>query len=698
MNDDPKKDKEAIMRSNEALPPPRATDDIGGESGHAAECSERVSTRNATTKDAFDSSTQQTSPQIIEATRSLTTMGTWERGLESCNRNINGGEQNFGSLSKHSKGDGASEKRGLKRGLGKAAGSLGGANSISTSSHHSRTMSKRGLDKSNRSINCRDDIEAASSHHSTSTMKRGLGRSAKDIQAKQEAISGNSNSHRSSCNQSSLRSIFATRAQNMRGLGKNRSPSYFPPVPGAQKVGGDGTTCFVSAEQTGSSLCHLEQESMLPLDASVVLSNALILSDDTSVEDVEKPCFPGSSREQELAQTACQQTASPANEDIEVIEGTPLSMPSNGKHSRRKTMSNCSFFVFILPVVGAVMTLVVLLILRANVGDDVGVEFSPTANFSHCKPDGESPFSKDVPVSIMMEIEKRDSPESQANKWMCNDPHLEEYPIERQMQRFAMVSFFYATNGLNWYRNDHWLDYGVSECEWYSAYDEGDDSICDGDSTLLIFDFHSNNLHGSVPGLTHFYPKVRHFNVANNYLGGPPPPLASKITDLEVFVLSNNQLEGPLIADAGFASFSVRVVKLDGNAFSGNVNPIFGFLPKLEVLNLTSNAFANEVPFQLRFAQNLKYLGMGYNQWYGTLPSVLGALSNLQEMSWRGNADIVGTIPSQYGMLTRLEYLDVLGTQLAGSIPKSLCGGLGNEGRSNRIEVSANCSQVVCCI
>ena len=69
---------------------------------------------------------------------------------------------------------------------------------------------------------------------------------------------------------------------------------------------------------------------------------------------------------------------------------------------------------------------------------------------------------------------------------------------------------------------------------------------------------------------------------------------------MEVFIVSNNKFEGPLIGGGGgegnVPAFDLRVIKLDGNNLYGNPAIFFMVLTKLEVVEIAGNHFGGNVP------------------------------------------------------------------------------------------------------
>lgn len=58
-------------------------------------------------------------------------------------------------------------------------------------------------------------------------------------------------------------------------------------------------------------------------------------------------------------------------------------------------------------------------------------------------------------------------PQYQAFDWLSRNSFLSSYSQEQIIQRYAMATFYFSTNGDNWERNDLWLS-NSDECYWYS--------------------------------------------------------------------------------------------------------------------------------------------------------------------------------------------------------------------------------------
>jgi len=76
-----------------------------------------------------------------------------------------------------------------------------------------------------------------------------------------------------------------------------------------------------------------------------------------------------------------------------------------------------------------------------------------------------------LPDCTRDEIESdRNSPQAAALEWLMQDPCLSNVNCSdaRLVQRFALVTFCFATGGDDWLHNEHWLNCNVHECQWFT--------------------------------------------------------------------------------------------------------------------------------------------------------------------------------------------------------------------------------------
>ena len=308
-----------------------------------------------------------------------------------------------------------------------------------------------------------------------------------------------------------------------------------------------------------------------------------------------------------------------------------------------------------------------------------------------------SPFQEDLPLYLLKHIQDPHSPYSKANQWILQDPWLETYPQERQRQRFHMVSLYYALNGPDWTQNENWLDYEVSECEWFSQehpdhniYD--DYPVCDDNSSLLKLNLAENNLRGELHEILQFIPTLRVWNMANNAIEGPYP-ISAQIPDIDVLIMSNNKFGPRLVMNGEVHIRNCRVLIIDDNNVMGHYGAFFKETKLLEHLNLSRNHFTGPITSNLGSCTKLKSLLMSDNEYEGSMPSELGALTDLETMDCSRNSLITGTLPTELGLLTKLAFLDITETEITGDVPLALC----ERSRDGTLVLKADCSVINCC-
>jgi hypothetical protein len=88
------------------------------------------------------------------------------------------------------------------------------------------------------------------------------------------------------------------------------------------------------------------------------------------------------------------------------------------------------------------------------------------------------------------------SPQYMAYSWLLGDKFLMEYSRRRILQRYSLVTFYYATNGDQWLKNDFWLS-DRTECHWYGK--TGSRTLCNKEQELVNLELDTNNINGSLP-------------------------------------------------------------------------------------------------------------------------------------------------------------------------------------------------------
>ncbi|XXG89851.1 hypothetical protein AAC387_Pa12g1756 [Persea americana] len=120
--------------------------------------------------------------------------------------------------------------------------------------------------------------------------------------------------------------------------------------------------------------------------------------------------------------------------------------------------------------------------------------------------------------------------------------------------------------------------------------------------------------------------------------------------------------------DAG----SIEEISLPGAGLQGGLNNFsFSSFPNLMILNLSHNSLVGTIPSQVAILSKLATLDLSVNQISGSIPQELGNLMNLNELDLSDNL-LTGSIPYSLGNLTKLTVLHLYVNQINGSIPQEL--------------------------
>ena len=218
--------------------------------------------------------------------------------------------------------------------------------------------------------------------------------------------------------------------------------------------------------------------------------------------------------------------------------------------------------------------------------------------------------------------------------------------VDSISDRDALVAFYHATGGPNWYfAGYNWLT----------------------EKPLSSWGHVTTDDQGRVTGL-----EFR----ATRMVGSLPPELGA-LANLEVLkIVGNRGLgRGSIPPELGSLK-NLRVLNLRSNALTGPIPPTLSNLPELVELDLEWNRLTGQIPVGLGDLANLKVLNLSHNLLTGPIPPQLGNLGGLEVLDLQSN-DLTGPIPPELGNLGSLEVLDL---GLYGGLPGPIPPELGNLG------------------
>lgn len=88
------------------------------------------------------------------------------------------------------------------------------------------------------------------------------------------------------------------------------------------------------------------------------------------------------------------------------------------------------------------------------------------------------------------------SPQRAAFEWLRTSNNTQISSDERILQRYALASLFYATEGDQWKTTVSWLSED-DECFWYTTSNTG--MLCDSEGNMVEIHLRNNNLQGNLP-------------------------------------------------------------------------------------------------------------------------------------------------------------------------------------------------------
>jgi len=150
--------------------------------------------------------------------------------------------------------------------------------------------------------------------------------------------------------------------------------------------------------------------------------------------------------------------------------------------------------------------------------------------------------------------------------------------------------------------------------------------------------------------------------------------LILRITAGKLSIAGNYELTGTIPTEL-FLLTNMTELFLSFTLLTGTLPKKISQLSKLEVLDLNQAAISGTIPEELYAAgmDHLWFLDLAGNQFSGTISTNVGRLRSMTYLYFRENPNLVGTIPSEIGLLTALQRIHVHRSNFTGSIPDELC-------------------------
>ncbi|CAB9508260.1 leucine rich repeat [Seminavis robusta] len=298
----------------------------------------------------------------------------------------------------------------------------------------------------------------------------------------------------------------------------------------------------------------------------------------------------------------------------------------------------------------------------------------------------------DLPSTTVITIANH--PESAprlAFEWLLSDPFLPSLTDAKKVQRFALASLYFATQGSHWDENSGWLNHRENECSWYYSDSEPcfmEENIVTSvalpgnhlngtiPQELMLLnsaDFsyldlsHNLLLRGSLPTQIGVATSLNYIALSSTNLSGSIPREIQHLHNLTSLDLSHNSFIGSIPFELGFLSY-LSQLNLRSNRLTGNLPGEIFLSPVLAKLDLSGNQISGPMPIEMFLASGQGLINLSENLLNGSLPSELGFLTDLDSLDLHMNT-LTGTLPTELGSMSRLHYLDLGSNSFRGSIP-----------------------------
>jgi len=207
-------------------------------------------------------------------------------------------------------------------------------------------------------------------------------------------------------------------------------------------------------------------------------------------------------------------------------------------------------------------------------------------------------------------------------------------PVQKKAERVILELLYQLTGGVNWKRNDHWLDHNVDICEWYGV-------SCSDGATIESLLLGANNLDGTVPKQIFDLPNLKYLWLYSN-------PITFSFDSIEnakhLVSMLLNSINLKTLDGIGKA---VALLELDVrfNSIQGTLSSELEDLKELTSLSCSNNMLTGRIP---SFSTNrmLNTLRLENNKLTGTL-TPFASNADMLALDLSGNL-LTGTIPPNF--------------------------------------------------
>ena len=154
----------------------------------------------------------------------------------------------------------------------------------------------------------------------------------------------------------------------------------------------------------------------------------------------------------------------------------------------------------------------------------------------------------------------------------------------------------------------------------------------------------SNRFSSAIPTSIGLLKNLKTAYFEENEFSGPIPSEFGHLSGLEQLAVWRNQLSSSLPPQLGMCHL-LETLAAGENALTGSVPPEIVGLPSLQTLAIFDNQLSGLFPF-VNASRSLDVVTFHLNNLSGTIPRNIGEFTNLEILSFGGNALMAGTLPT----------------------------------------------------
>eukprot|EP00521_Asterionellopsis_glacialis_P010921 CAMPEP_0195305488 /NCGR_PEP_ID=MMETSP0707-20130614/36357_1 /TAXON_ID=33640 /ORGANISM="Asterionellopsis glacialis, Strain CCMP134" /LENGTH=488 /DNA_ID=CAMNT_0040369627 /DNA_START=51 /DNA_END=1517 /DNA_ORIENTATION=- len=274
------------------------------------------------------------------------------------------------------------------------------------------------------------------------------------------------------------------------------------------------------------------------------------------------------------------------------------------------------------------------------------------------------------------------TPQYNAYQWLVTqNANLELYDHQTRIQRYVLATLFYSTNAVKtvytlqeppaWKNTNGWLT-DADECtEWKGIF-------CTSRGQVYQISLENNGLTGALPPELAMLQQMEILDCTTNllYMEGPQLEPLAKLSNLKTLLLDDNYIT----TNHGLPDFLTSLshlekLRLSYNLLDGTLDPqTLGALTKLTHLEVESNFLQGSIPPAFGQMTSLVYAYLRRNALTVNLEDFITTDSNLMSLFalWLDDNTLVGSIPTEIGLVTSLASLSLTDGNLEGSIPAEI--------------------------